>query len=59
VGSSRSPARSSCSKQRSPALAPSSPAPSSCSKLPWSKLALAQRLWSSSDGVRGGGVGRW
>jgi hypothetical protein len=27
--------------------------------LPCSKLAPAQRLWSSGDGVRGGGVGRW
>jgi hypothetical protein len=31
-------------------------APSSCSN---SKLAPAQRFWSSGDGVRGGGVGRW
>jgi hypothetical protein len=40
-----------------------SAAPSSCSKLPsklpCSKLGPARRLWSSGDGVRGGGVGRW
>jgi hypothetical protein len=43
--------------------APSSTAPSSCSKLPsklpYSKLVPARHLWSSDDGVRGGGFGRW
>jgi hypothetical protein len=36
-------------------------APSSCSNSPGSssKLAPVRCLWSSGDGVRGGGVGRW
>jgi hypothetical protein len=36
-------------------------APSSCSNNPSSssKLAPARHLWSSGDGLRGGGVGRW
>jgi hypothetical protein len=36
-------------------------APSSCSNSSGSssKLAPAQCFWSSGDGVRGGGVGRW